>query len=238
MTEENNQQENEVAEDKKINYWMISSIALGVLVLILLVIIFKGGVTGNVVSEIEAGERLANFAKAQGVEASVLDVSDIGDFYEVTLLIEGYSMPLYVTKDGEFFIESLIPLSLNPMPIEQTQQPTQTSSYSEEELIKLEEFNTCLADNGMVIYGANWCGYTSQVVELLGGFNAIAPVYIECTENQALCAEEGIQGYPTLRLNGGAYQGARTLKDFSQATGCPVPELNINIDANPATASC
>jgi glutaredoxin len=89
----------------------------------------------------------------------------------------------------------------------------------------IEEFNQCLADNGIVIYGSEWCPYCKQLVETLGGYNALGSVYVECTKEEQRCQQEMIgRGVPEIQINGKMYQGSRSLEGLSQATGCPIPK--------------
>jgi len=44
--------------------------------------------------------------------------------------------------------------------------------------------------------------------------------YIDCPENQDLCNEKGIQGYPTWIINGKQYPGEQTFQKLSELTGC------------------
>ena len=108
------------------NPWIISTLALGILALILIAGNFSGGVTGNVVSEADAGEALLSFANTQGAEAELSGIEDIGDFYEVTLIVEGENIPLMVTKDGEYFLSGgLVPLNAVQQTDSQSTQPSQ-----------------------------------------------------------------------------------------------------------------
>jgi len=100
-----------IPDQVKKNPWMISTIILGIIALILLVMVFRGGITGNVISADVAGERLIEFAASQGAVATLVEVNDNGEFYEVIISMNGQNLPLYVTKDGEFFTQSLIPLT-------------------------------------------------------------------------------------------------------------------------------
>ena len=90
----------------------------------------------------------------------------------------------------------------------------------------MREFNECLSENGMTIYGMEWCPACSQLVETLGGYESAQPVYVECTdaENQQKCQSE-MQGnaVPEVQLNGEMFQGSRSLEGFSEATGCEIP---------------
>ena len=110
---------NELIGKARENPWMIASIVLGVL---LLGFLFSGsGVTGGVItggatdggdmiSAKVAGEKMIDFANANGADAELVEVNDEGIFYEVLISIEGQELPLYVTKDGKSFTQSLIPL--------------------------------------------------------------------------------------------------------------------------------
>ncbi|MCR4284856.1 MAG: hypothetical protein NUV97_02320 [archaeon] len=94
--------------DSMKNPWFISTIILGVLVI---VIIAMGGFSSSGIGENAAGQKVLDFAIRQGASASLVSVSDNGALYEVVLSIEGENVPVYVTKDGNNLIPSLIPLS-------------------------------------------------------------------------------------------------------------------------------
>ena len=215
------------------NPWMVSTIVVGIIALILLIMMFTGGgITGNVVSANIAADNLLEFANAQGAEAELVEVNDIGDFYEVIVTIQGQDMPLYVTKDGEAFTQSLIPLTGNVVQQDPQAQEPIVTEYSEEDLLKINEFAQCLADEGVKVYGANWCGYTMSLVENFGDFETMAPIYLECTENEAECAEAGVSGYPTIKINGEVASIARTLVGFADATGCDAPDVGVQVSTN------
>jgi len=213
------------------NPFILSTLVCGSLALLLLVIMVSGGsITGNVSKE-RAGENLMGYLSTiVDSEVELLGVVDAGALYEATIDYDGQEIPVYITKDGSAFTSNLIPLSVptTDAPSQDTQTPSQsTGEYSEEDLVKLTEFSSCLAQNGIKIYGANWCGWTEKLaVDTLGGFDIAGDAYVECTEEEELCASEGVQGYPTVKLNGENYTGERTLADLGEATGCAVPELS------------
>ncbi len=97
---------------------------------------------------------------------------------------------------------------------------------------------SCLAEAGMVIYGSRTCPACTALANSFGGYEEIEEIYIECTEDEALCAQEGITGYPTTKINGQAYNGARTLEGIAQATGCAVPQLTGSVAASSVEATC
>ena len=218
-------------EFKKLSSNKIFWLALGIIGIALVIMFFNRGVSGNVSADFAANAVL-EFANAQGANAELEGVEEEDDFYKVALTIQGQTLPVYVTKDGKYFTSSLIPLSdvPNNANTNQQQQQTQTQTvYSEEDLPKIKEFSQCLAEKGVKIYGADWCGWTKKFVETLGGADTIAPIYVECTTKADECSEAGVTGYPTTQINGETYTGARTIEGLAQATGCTAPELEGSV---------
>ena len=85
----------------------------------------------------------------------------------------------------------------------------------------MAEFNECLAENGMVIYGMEWCPACNSLVEALGGYEAVRPVYVECTEEEQRCAEESkTSAVPEVQINGEVFEGQRSPQGLAEATGC------------------
>jgi hypothetical protein len=125
MTNEKKSEEDFTKVIKKLskNYWAIASI---ILALLLIATFFTG--SGSGISTTVAGEKVLAFAQQQGVQGKLLDVTEEGSLYQVTLDIEGQQVPVYITKDGENFIPSIVPLTgqVTQTP-SQTQQPTPTN---------------------------------------------------------------------------------------------------------------
>ncbi|MFH1801586.1 MAG: DsbA family protein [archaeon] len=93
------------------NPWIASTFALGIIVLIFLIINFTGGLTGSVISEKKAGEFVMDFVNSQVSGAELVNINDDGNLYEVNVLYDGQTIPLYITKDGKYFINGVIPLT-------------------------------------------------------------------------------------------------------------------------------
>ena len=214
------------------NPWIISTFVLVVLAIVLVINgSGNGGITGYAISEDDAGDYLINYLSSGGYEGfEVQGINEIGDLYKINTLYEGEEIPFYITKDGYFVGNQLISII--------SDEPSPPEGYSEEDIEKISVFIDCLAEEGVIIYGANWCGWTKKlVVETLGGFDIAAPIYVECTENEELCAQEGIEGYPTIKINGVLYTGERTFEGLSEVTGCSAPE--VAVQSNPGQeASC
>lgn len=213
------------------NYWAIATFVLG---LLLVLSFFSGGCpTGAVASKEQVGEDVIDFVKSFGDEATLVSVESYEDsesLYEVMLSIEGQEFPVYVTKDGETLVLEPIPLTgfaaQEPVAQEPVAQESQQNFYSEEELAELKKFNDCLSENGMVIYGAEWCPHCSNLVDFLGGRDAVDNLYVDCEENSLRCNEEMIGGgIPEIQVNGEFYEGARDLESFAQETDCQVPNF-------------
>jgi hypothetical protein len=180
-----------------------------------------------------------------GMTASLKEVSDGGEVYKLRLEIkEGENVlgefDSYVSKDGEFMFPE--GYDMNAAIASETETQGEEAETQGEELNIPEEeltgFRECLASAGLVVYGANWCGWTNQLVQMLGGWDAVKPIYVECTEQVELCQEKEITAYPTILINGEPYQGGRTFNDFSQVTGCSVPEGGENKSAGDPSGGC
>lgn len=87
----------------------------------------------------------------------------------------------------------------------------------------LASFGECLAAKGATMYGAYWCPHCQNEKKTLGAaFPKIT--YVECTENEQLCAQKNITGYPTwIFADGTRLEGEQGLAGLSRATGCAVP---------------
>jgi len=71
-----------------------------------------GGITGKVVSEKDAADKLISYLStiAQG-EITFVSSEDIGSLYKVTVSYQGDEIPVYITKDGNYFVQGAIPIS-------------------------------------------------------------------------------------------------------------------------------
>ncbi len=126
----------------KKNPWLIATVILAIILLIVIVLMLSGGITGNIITGNviaggDAGERLLEFANSQGAGAELVEVNDEGDFYEVVLSIRGQEMPVYVTKDGKYFTQTLISLDKKITP---TNPDTQTQDIPKSDKPKVELF--------------------------------------------------------------------------------------------------
>jgi hypothetical protein len=144
----------DVTKKLKKNPWMVSTVILAIVAIILLVT--NGGIGSGVSSEV-AGQKLVDFAASQGAEASLVEVNEKSGFYEVVLSMQGQELPLYVTKDGKYFTQALVPLEAQDNPPAQ-QQPPADVPKSDKPKVELFVMTHCTygtqAEKGMLpVYG-------------------------------------------------------------------------------------
>ncbi len=87
----------------------------------------------------------------------------------------------------------------------------------------MDQFATCLTENGAEMYGAYWCGHCQDQKKMFG--SSFAKInYIECTIDEQKCDDEGIEGYPTWKFaDGTALGGSQSFTTLALKTGCPLP---------------
>jgi hypothetical protein len=101
-----------------------------------------------------------------------------------------------------------------------TNPPQNTNPIPSEE-VTIEAFVQCLKENGMVIYGSKTCPACGALAESFGGYEVIAPIYVECTENGTRCSSEMQSGYvPEIQINGEVYSGPRDLNSLANLANC------------------
>lgn len=89
-----------------------------------------------------------------------------------------------------------------------------------------DSFIQCLADKGVVMYGAYWCPHCKEQKELFGtSFEQVA--YVECADpanprQQAeACKEAHIDGYPTwIKADGKRLTGVQSIDAIAQWSDC------------------
>ena len=82
-----------------------------------------------------------------------------------------------------------------------------------------DDFAKCLAEKNAVVYGNDFCSYTTRQLNLFGNSKKYLK-YIKCADNAELCDSEGIKITPTWNINGKKYEGGQTFDKLSELTGC------------------
>jgi len=91
-----------------------------------------------------------------------------------------------------------------------------------------DTFAKCLSDAGAKFYGTYWCPHCKAQKELFQNSKELP--YIECStpNGQAqtpVCAEAGIQSYPTwIFADGSELSGEQSFEALAEKTSCPVPQ--------------
>jgi protein-disulfide isomerase len=98
-------QEKSFSEKVKNNPWMLATIVLGIITLVLVAFFMpKSALTGNVISDKEAGDKLLSYINTiADSPVDLVSTSDVGNLYEVKVSYQGQTMPLYITKDGKYW---------------------------------------------------------------------------------------------------------------------------------------
>lgn len=106
-----NHEHHEHSGSKRKNDWKILSGILAVVVIILLVLVFYGKMNGGLSGD-AAGKKIVDFLNEKtGGGVEYISAVDQGNIYEVTVSYQGKEIPVYVTKDGKYFVQSPIPIS-------------------------------------------------------------------------------------------------------------------------------
>jgi hypothetical protein len=214
----------------KINYWMLVSFLL--FVALIVVFIFSGGSFKKdaKISSENATQIVSDFVKSQGVEVEILGTTENQDFYKTEIMVQGQQIPVYLTKDGKKLTTQLIDL-------EEAQQEKELNDkrdlgFSDDQNKEIKTFSNCLAEKGLIVYGAGWCSYTNSLVDYFGGKENMGGVLVECsdenqqpTENAEICQQEKIEGYPTIKFGGETLNIPRTFEAMAEVTGCTAPQV-------------
>ena len=100
-------------ENLRKNPWIISTFVFAVLSLVLIFNSFSpGAFDSSSISANDAGEKLVNFlSDTAGSEVLLKDVSSENGLYKVDVDYQGNIISVYTTKDGNFFIQDLVPIT-------------------------------------------------------------------------------------------------------------------------------
>jgi len=153
--------ESNLTEKVRGNPWTVSTFILGILVVILLVTTFSGtfsgGVTGNVISKDQAASNLVDYAKLQGINVSVNNITEESGLYNIDISIDGKATFVLLTKDGKNIVNGLIPMA----PSSADTNTQTTVPKSEKPSVELYVFTYCP-------YGTQMEKAMIPVVKLLG----------------------------------------------------------------------
>jgi len=157
----------------KDNPWIIASSILAIIVLVLL---FGGMVTGNLISKEEAGQTFLNYIQSAGADLSLLEIINISldnGLYKISFKYQGeeYPVPFYITSDGRYIG------NLNE--IKKTEVKSTSSSSTSQEIVKSDKPKVELFIWGYCPYGVQAQGPMAEVASLLNNYAefSIVPYY-------------------------------------------------------------
>ncbi len=100
---------NKILYTSKNNLWMPAAVLLGIL--LVAVIAMNGGISLPMLKN-SAGENMVEFLNAKvGGGVSLVGVESEGAFYKVTVNYNGQEIPVYMTKDGTYFVNAIEKIS-------------------------------------------------------------------------------------------------------------------------------
>jgi len=112
-------EEHKVIKSMRNNPWIAVSIVLGIMFIVLLIMTLKGEstvVSSKTISADKAGTSLIDYLNAQtGGGVSYISSKDIGNLYEITVSYQGQDIPVYITKDGKYFVQGATSLTNEPV---------------------------------------------------------------------------------------------------------------------------
>ncbi len=82
-----------------------------------------------------------------------------------------------------------------------------------------DEFAKCLTENGVVVYGNDFCTYTTKQLNFFGKSKQYLN-YVKCVDNGKLCDEKGIDITPTWEIEGKMYVQVQNFEKLSILSGC------------------
>lgn len=85
------------------------------------------------------------------------------------------------------------------------------------------ELVNCLAERGVIVYGSKTCPACIDFADQFGGYEAIEPIYVECSEDPEKCEQEMQGNYvPEIQIDGQLYTGPRSPEALARVTGCEI----------------
>ena len=78
----------------------------------------------------------------------------------------------------------------------------------------------CLSDNGVTMYGTEWCGHCKNQKALFGdAFNQVD--YVDCDAQRQVCLNAGVRGFPTwIDADGNPFPGTQSLERLAEIGEC------------------
>lgn len=94
------------------NPWILIIILLIICLVLFYFLVNKPiKISSGQISGQEAGQKIANFlSDRSGQNVQYASYQDLGNIYEITVSYQNETIPVYATKDGNYFIQGAIPI--------------------------------------------------------------------------------------------------------------------------------
>jgi len=169
------------------------------------------------------------------VEKDVCTEKGVRGYPTIKLFVEGqvhdYSGQRTIEAFTSFVEKTKSPAAAADAAVEEKKEQVKKEAPSQDptsDVVTLGDanFNDKIKEGDWLIeFYAPWCGHCKKLAPLWeelatkskGQFNVAK---VDCTVETGTCGEEGVRGYPTVKLFSGGkkfdYQGARTVDDFTK----------------------
>ncbi|MBD3204441.1 hypothetical protein GF327_09190 [Candidatus Woesearchaeota archaeon] len=82
-----------------------------------------------------------------------------------------------------------------------------------------DSFAKCLTEKGAVMYGTDWCSHCNNQKDMFGSSFQYVD-FVNCDYNSQECQANGVEGYPTWKIDGENYAGEQALQRLASLSGC------------------
>ncbi len=112
----------------------------------------------------------------------------------------------------------------NELPPEE--EVNEDKNQNGEEVIVDSSFIDCLADAGVVIYGSSTCPACNRLEEEYGGYEVVAPIYLDCSglgtvEETERCRSEMKTNFvPEVQIKGEVFDDWGSPENLAEEVGC------------------
>ncbi len=84
-----------------------------------------------------------------------------------------------------------------------------------------DEFAKCLTENNVIMYGNDFCSYTTKQLNFFGKSKQYLN-YVKCIDNGKLCDDKGVEVTPTWEIDGEMYGQVQDFEKLSLLSGCKI----------------
>lgn len=234
--EEEEEEENgteEMEESKLKNFklkikekpWKFISMVLIVFCIGLLLLVLNPRITGNVIGGQTASDKVVEYLNTMvSEEVTYVSYKDLGSLYEINVEYKGEVIPVYVTKDGEYLVSGISPLTGQAV-----QQPTQQEQAQEIPKTDKPEVE---------LFVMTYCPYGTQaekglipVIETMGNEADITIRFVHYFMHGDKEEEETYRQVCIREEQAGKWLSyLRCFLEAGDSKGC-LSKLNINVDS-------